>query len=245
VTVCGRIILITPAVDLARALGIVAPPAWARDHVPRYNVAPAQPIPAVRWDPEKDERQLTRLHWGLVPAWADTSASGYKMINARSETVATKPAFREAYRKRRCIVPVDGFYEWQRAGRRRRPHLFRPAEGGLLGLAGLWELWQRSDEPPVESCAILTTEANALMRPIHDRMPVILPREQYATWLETEPERAVSLGELLKPCPDSWLTVQPVDQRVNRPDFDGPECLAPVADEPDPADDSDRQAELF
>ncbi len=227
---CGRIILITPAVDLARALGITEVPAWVAGFIPRYNVAPGQQIPAVVAGPDTTRHQLTQLHWGLVPAWAKNPRQSYRMINARSETVAVKPAFREPFRHRRCIIPVDGFYEWRRRGETQQPYALRPSAGGLFALAGVWERWERPGQPPLETCSILTTDANAAMRPIHDRMPVILAPSDQAEWLETPPQRAERLGELLRPCPPEWLTAYPVDRRVNRPEFDSPVCLAALSD---------------
>jgi len=254
--VCGRIILITPAIDLARALGIAEVPAWVTGFLPRYNVAPGQPVPAVVADTDTSGHRLTQLRWGLVPAWAENPDQSYRMINARSETVAVKPAFREPFRHRRCIIPVDGFYEWRRQGKTRQPYALRPSVERVLALAGVWERWDRPGQTPLETCSILTTGANATMRPIHDRMPVVLAPSDHADWLETPPQHAERLGELLRPCPPHWLTAYPVDRRVNRPEFDSPACLAPLSggdpggdsdasDTPDAPDPENGQIQLF
>jgi putative SOS response-associated peptidase YedK len=154
------------------------------------------------------------------------------MINARSETVAEKPAFRRAFSRRRCLIPVDGFYEWRRDGGRRRPYWFHAPERRPFALAGLWERWQNPTlGEPLESCAILTTAANAVMQPIHDRMPVILSPSAYGTWLATAGSTASELQRLLRPCPDDWLRAHAVTPRVNRPAFDEPACVEPIPEE--------------
>ena len=192
---------------------------------PRYNIAPTQPVAVVRVG--EAGRQFVRLRWGLVPPWAkDTKVAP---INARSETAADKPLFRAALRKRRCLVPPSGFYEWLAlAGeRRKQPYCFRPGDERPWAFAGLWERWQGPDGP-VESCAILTTTANELVRPVHDRMPVILPRQHWAAWRGPALQEAGELVPLLRPYPADALRAYPVGTVVSNPRNDGPACLEPA-----------------
>jgi putative SOS response-associated peptidase YedK len=221
---CGRFALFAMPEDLARHFGVsiedVALP-------PRYNVAPTQTIPVVRAAPAG--RQLVPVHWGLVPSWAEDAAMGSRMINARAETVTEKPAFRVAFRSRRCLIPASGFYEWHAQGRGKQPHFIRRADGGLLAFAGLWERWQPPERPALESCAILTTTANELMRPIHDRMPVILGPDDLPGWLGQAPAAPDALRALLRPCPAELLVAYPVSTYVNAPAHEGPEATAPLA----------------
>ena len=157
---CGRIVLKSPASQIAAQFDLpAAPPPLA----PRYNIAPTQPVLAVRAD-TADGRRADLLPWGLIPPWSPDPTVGAKMFNARSETVAEKPAFREAFAQRRCVVPVDGFYEWRKVGKGRHPHYFSRTDGRLLALAGLWERWEYPGGKVIESCSVLTTEANQLLR---------------------------------------------------------------------------------
>jgi putative SOS response-associated peptidase YedK len=182
--------LTTDPNELARAFGIETAPGWLAEAIPRYNLSPTEPLIAIRKETGRANPAFARLRWGLVPSWADDPAIGARMINARSETVAEKPAFRRAFSRRRCLIPVDGFYEWRRDGGRRRPYWFHAPERRPFALAGLWERWQNPTlGEPLESCAILTTAANAVMQPIHDRMPVILSPSAYGTWLAPLPRR--------------------------------------------------------
>lgn len=198
---------------------------------PRFNVAPTQPIAVVRLRPGAAPplRELTPLRWGLIPGWAKDPSIGNRLINARSETAAAKPAFRAAFRRRRCLIPADGFYEWQRQGKAKQPCFIQMADELPFGMAGLWETWEGPDNSLVESCTILTTEPNALMEPIHDRMPVILPREAYDEWLRSEPGSSESLQHLLVPYDARRMKAHPVSTFVNRPTNEGPECIAPLA----------------
>jgi putative SOS response-associated peptidase YedK len=196
---------------------------------PRYNVAPTQDAPVVRLRAD-GERAIAMLRWGLVPAWSEGPDSGYRMINARAETVATKPAFRGAFRRRRCLVPADGFYEWRKEGARKQPYRIRLRGGGPFAFAGLWERWspERGDAEVIESFTIVVTDANALLEPIHERMPVILAQSDYGAWLDvqgTEPEAAQAL---LRPYPPDQMEAYPVSLRVNSPRNDDPECIAPL-----------------
>lgn len=198
---------------------------------PRYNVAPSQDVPIVRRTRDGTTRELALVRWGLVPHWADDPKIGYRMINARAESVATRPGFREAFRKRRCLVPANGFFEWEKRGKTKQPWLIRPKGGGLMAFAGLWEVWRDPDGEPLHSCAIVTGRPNEVAGRFHDRMPVILDPAHYDDWLRADPEEARAL---LVPCPDDWLEAYPVSRRVNSPDNDDPEVIEPL--EPAPPD---------
>jgi len=229
---CGRITLTSSGSELASAfeletafetaLGRAAEKALE----PRYNIAPSQDVAAVRVDRD-GRRELTFERWGLVPHWAKDPAIGNRMINARSESAATKPAFRDALRARRCIVPADGFYEWSGARSERTPYLFQREDRALLGLAGLYERWIGEGGEVVDSCTILTTEANDVMRPFHDRMPVILEPGDYTQWLDRDETDASRISPLLRPCPNDWLSPSPVSARLNDTRNDDAACLVP------------------
>jgi putative SOS response-associated peptidase YedK len=221
---CGRILLTSSGRELAEAFDL----AHAPDLQPRFNIAPSQNAPTLTGP--RGSRECSQRHWGLIPSWAKDPSVGYRMINARSETASEKPAFREAMRHRRCIVPANGFYEWTRNGRERQPHWFHCRDDSLFGMAGLWERWHsRESDDVIESFTILTTHANASVRDIHDRMPVILQRDVYDRWLDADQEPD-ALQALLAPCPDDWLTSQPVGPRVNSPRNDDPDCLLPPSE---------------
>jgi putative SOS response-associated peptidase YedK len=198
------------------------------DLAPRYNIAPTQPVLAVRTG-SAGKPELVPLRWGLVPAWADDQAPGSGLINARAETAAEKPTFRSAFRKRRCLVLADGFYEWQKVDGRKQPYYFRLREGGPFAFAGLWERWEKG-EAPLESCTLLTTEANAVLRPVHDRMLVILPPAAFGPWLDTSLQAVPDLKALLRPYPAEGMTGYPVSTRVNNPRNDSPLCVAPLGE---------------
>jgi len=199
---------------------------------PRFNIAPSQPAPVVRLAPQQPEpqRQLVWLRWGLIPGWAKDPAVGNRMINARSETVAEKPAYRAALRRRRCLVAADGFYEWQRTGGRKQPYLIRMHDESPFAFAGLWEAWEGAEGACVESCTLLTTEPNELMRPIHNRMPVILAPEHYRRWLDPAVQQPELLLPLLRPYPGDQLRADPVSTFVNNPAHEGPRCIEPQRD---------------
>lgn len=195
---------------------------------PRYNIAPSQPVSAIRLDPETMTRQLVLLRWGLIPSWAKDPKIGFHCINAKAETVAEKPSFRAAFRKRRCLVVATGFYEWQVQGKTKQPMWIGLKSRQPFAFAGLWEQWKPPEGDTIESCTILTTEPNELMRPIHDRMPVVLPAEAYPQWLDPTVQDVDSLKILLRPYPSEDLVVYPVSTLVNSPRHDVPECLEPV-----------------
>ncbi len=217
---CGRFALHADAAILGKALEVAVPETYH----PRYNIAPTQTILTLHRVGE--ERSLVPLRWGLVPAWSKGPDNRYSMINARSESVHSKPAYRGPFRHHRCLIPASGFYEWQvreRGGK--QPYYIHPLDGPLLLFAGLWDRWSGDDRTgPIDSCTILTTAANALMATIHDRMPVILDAEAQALWLdpETDPE---TLRALLIPAPDEALAAHPVGRRVNNSRHEGPDCL--------------------
>jgi putative SOS response-associated peptidase YedK len=191
---------------------------------PRYNIAPTQPVVAVR---QADEtRELVPLRWGLVPSWVKEPGGAQAPINARAETLLEKPFFRSAFRQRRCLIPGSGFYEWKNTGERvKQPYLLRRRDGQLLAFAGLWERWDPSGAEPVESCAVVTTEANATVRFVHDRMPVLIEPDAFTAWLD--PQTPVQqLLTVLRPCPAEEIVVVPVGRYVSNPRNEGPRCLA-------------------
>jgi len=222
---CGRFVLRTPVEELRRIFGFVEQP----NLMPRYNIAPTQDVPVIRQRRNPaGERTLQMLRWGLVPSFAEDTKGGARLINARAESVAEKASFRAAFRRRRCLVPADGFYEWRAEGKAKQPYLIQRRDRGVFAFAGLWERWSPKEqgEGPafIDSFTIVTTAANALLRPLHERMPVILPPEAHATWLDPdgEPDR---LQALLKPAPDDWLSYAPVGTEVNAARAEGPQLV--------------------
>lgn len=215
---CGRFTLFEPAEELAQVFGLSA----AALPGPRYNIAPSQPIAAVRLCPEGSGRELAMLRWGLIPSWARDPSIGNRMINARAETAATMPAFRSAFRSRRCLVPANGFYEWKRLGGRKQPYHIRMRDGRPFAIAGLWERWQDPSGHALESCALITTGANGLLAPIHDRMPVIVPPSDYDAWLSAPEAEGDRLLSLLRPYPPWEMTADEVGPQVNNPANDFP-----------------------
>jgi putative SOS response-associated peptidase YedK len=193
----------------------------------RYNIAPSQDIPVVR--NQDGRRSISLLRWGLIPAWAKDPKIGYTMINARSETVTEKPSFRAAMKYRRCLIPVNGFYEWLREGKNKKPYLFRRNDDQPFAFAGLWEGWDKGTGP-IESCSILTTSANSLMAPIHDRMPVILSPNDYAAWLNPDEKDGTKLAYLFEPFPPDDFVAYPVNPIVNNARNEGPQCIERVVD---------------
>jgi putative SOS response-associated peptidase YedK len=200
-----------------------------QDWDPRYNIAPTQPVAVVRQNPTKPIRELSVMRWGLVPSWAKDSSGAASMINARSETASTKPAFAEALKNRSCLIPADGFYEWKRTGTTKQPFCFEVNEGELFAFAGLWEGWKDKNGTWVKTCTILTTAPNAVTSSIHDRMPVILGRESYDLWLDPVITNVAAVCDLLKPYDASQMQAYPVSNRVNHAANDDEECSRPVA----------------
>ena len=196
---------------------------------PRYNIAPSQEVPAVIQNREVGGREFRPFRWGLVPSWAKDPVIGNRMINARSETAATKPAFRKPFGERRCLILADGFYEWKRDGSRKQPYYIKLRDGEPFAFAGLWDHWAPADGQPLETCTILTTTPNALVQPIHDRMPVILPSSAYGAWLDPTVSDVPTVQALLTPYPADEMIAYPVSTRVNNPAHDTPECVLPLA----------------
>jgi putative SOS response-associated peptidase YedK len=193
-----------------------------------YNAAPTRMLPVFRHDPERGPEEVL-LRWGLIPSWAKEPGIGAKMINARGETVAEKPSFRAAFRRRRCLVPMLGFYEWQRTAARKVPHYVHLLNAEVFGVAGLYEYWPGKDgAEPIESYTIITTAANEMMAKIHDRMPVILAEQDHAAWLDPKNEKTDALQALLKPFPSEEMRAYPVGTRVNNVKNDGPELIEPA-----------------
>jgi putative SOS response-associated peptidase YedK len=198
------------------------------DWSPRYNIAPTQPVPVVRQKPKEPIRELSLMRWGLIPPWAKDSSVAAKMINARSETASTKPAFRDALRFRRCLIPADGFYEWSRTGKARQPYCFEVNDGELFAFAGLWDGWKDPSGQWVKTCLILTTAANAVASTIHDRMPVILDPDGYDLWLDPGMSDVGAASDLLKPYDARLMRCYPVSTRINHVTNDDEECSRPV-----------------
>ena len=201
---------------------------WDDDWNPRFNIAPTQPVPVIRQNPKEPVRDLSLMKWGLIPAWSKDLSSAARMINARSETAHTLPAFREAMKLRRCLVPADGFYEWQRRGSAKQPFCFEVGDGGLFAFAGLWERWRDPSGQWVKSCSILTTTPNAVTSAIHDRMPVILDPDSYDLWLDPGMRDVAAASDLLKPYDARQMRCFPVSTRINHVANDDEECSRPV-----------------
>jgi putative SOS response-associated peptidase YedK len=222
---CGRFTLFEPDKVLAKEFGVSDFPPRS----PRYNIAPSQPIAAVRAVLAGSGRELVLLRWGLIPSWSKDPAIANRLINARAETANQKPSFRNAFRRHRCLIPASGFYEWLRWERGKQPYFVRMRDGHPFAFAGLWDRWESPDEGVVETCAILTTAANDVLAPIHDRMPVILPPMEYARWLDPSLKDTDSLAPLLVPFPPEGMIAFPVNPRVNTPSVDDEKCIAPLS----------------
>jgi putative SOS response-associated peptidase YedK len=216
---CGRFTQASDSEIIVRVFDLPEKP----DLAPRYNIAPTQDVAAVR-EAESGARELVHLHWGLIPSWAKERAMGARMINARAETLAEKPAFRSAFRARRCLIVADGFYEWQKLGTRKQPHFVGFRDGRPFAFAGLWERWRGEGSEQVESCTIVTTEANELLAPIHDRMPVIVDPDDFALWIDPSQKDTDRLAGLLRPYPPGSLQAYPVSLLVNSPANDTAAC---------------------
>jgi len=209
---CGRYALHSNPDVVALMFGLSEVPAYA----PRYNIAPASQVLIIR----RNEGAMVR--WGLVPHWAKDPSIGAKMNNARAETVAEKPSFRDAYRKRRCLIPASGFYEWKLEGGRKQPYYIYPSGGALFSFAGLWESWN-GPTGALDTCAIITTDANEKMAVVHERMPVIVSPAEYSAWLSGDAYAKVAL----RPCPDAAINVRRVSRAVNNARNDSPKLIEP------------------
>ncbi len=220
---CGRFVLLNSGETIADQFNLPFPPAVE----PRYNIAPTQPVAGIRLN-DKGEREFAHFHWGLIPFWAKDAKMAGRMINARSETVAEKPSFRAAYKYRRCLVPASGFYEWQPQNGKKQPFYIHHIEDDILGIAGIYERWSSPDGGEIESVSLLTTTPNNFMKPIHNRMPVIIEPEDYGVWLDPKADPKRELPHLLRPYRDGSLTAYPVSTTVNYAGNDVPACIEPI-----------------
>jgi putative SOS response-associated peptidase YedK len=217
---CGRYRLARKKEILAEIFDVANEVDWD----PRYNVAPGQDVAVVRQDATQPARSFSRMRWGLIPSWSKDPKSGYKMINARAETIAGKPAFREPFQSRRCLIPADGFYEWSKYSKGKSPFCLTLADDSVFAFAGIWDRWMNQNGEPIETCSIITTTANSLLADIHDRMPVILRREDYDRWLDPGFRQVEDLSDLLKPHPVDGMRRRPVSTWVNSVKNDDPSC---------------------
>jgi putative SOS response-associated peptidase YedK len=219
---CGRFTLTILLAELERRFRIEEIMA---DMVPRYNIAPTQNVAAIL-NKENSKRALTEMRWGLIPSWADDPKIGNRMINARAETLAEKPSFRQSLAKKRCLIPADGFYEWKKNGKTKTPMRITLKNQEVFAFVGLWDTWNKNTKgETVNSCTIVTCEANSFMKPIHDRMPVILRKEAEEDWLDMNIVDPAKLLKLLTPYPAKEMTAYAVSSMVNSPKYDGPECI--------------------
>jgi putative SOS response-associated peptidase YedK len=222
---CGRFTLLAPGEAVAELFDLSETPQLA----PRYNIAPTQPVAAVRYNNDKNQRELAHFHWGLIPRWAKDPSIGSRMINARSETAAEKPSFRAAFKYRRCLVPTDGFYEWWKVDGGKQPVLIKMKDERPFAIAGLWEHWQSPDGSEIESVTLLTTEPNDLLTKIHNRMPVILAEKDYDLWLDPGAQHPGEVQPLMRPFPGDKMTFYPVSTHVNNPRNEDPTCIIPIS----------------
>lgn len=197
---------------------------WEADWSPRYNIAPTQAVPVIRQHPTEPVRQISSMRWGLIPHWAKDPSIAAGTINAKSETAATKPAFRDPLKSRRCLIPADGFYEWKRHGTSKQPFCFEVRDGELFAFAGLWEGWKDPSGSWVKTCSILTTTPNTVTSAVHDRMPVILDPNNYDLWLDPGMHNVAAISELLKPYDARFMRSYPVSTRLNHVANDDEEC---------------------
>lgn len=218
---CGRFTLTTSADELAESFDLPKMPSIE----PRYNIAPTQKVAGVLQDAKGAGRGFQWFHWGLIPSWATDPAIGNRMINARAETIIEKPAFRNAFKRRRCLVLADGFYEWRKLAKGKQPVYIRMADAKPFAFAALWEHWNGPGDSAIDSCTLITTTPNERIEPIHDRMPVILAPKNYDRWLDPKNEDVAALQKLLVAYPAKGMTVYPVGKRVNAPTFDDPACI--------------------
>jgi putative SOS response-associated peptidase YedK len=198
------------------------------DWSPRYNIAPTQQVPVIRQNPKEPVRELSPMRWGLIPSWSKDSSGAARMINARSETASTKPAFRDALKSRRCLIPADGFYEWKRDGKTKQPYCLEVNDGELFAFAGLWDRWKDPNGNWMKTCSILTTTPNAVTSAVHDRMPVILEPDSYDLWLDPGMQNVAAVSDLLKPYDARAMRCYPISTRINHVANDDEACSTPV-----------------
>jgi putative SOS response-associated peptidase YedK len=223
---CGRYRLSKPKQLIAESFDV----SWDElpEWIPRYNIAPTDSVPVIRQNPKEPIRQIAMMRWGLIPAWSKDASGSARMINARSETAATQLAFRDALKSRRCLIPADGFYEWQKKGKTKQPFCFEVGEGELFAFAGIWERWKNpANGEWIKSCSVLTTIPNAVTSSIHDRMPVIIHKEDFDLWLDPDMKNVDEIIGLLKPY-SGPMNSFPVSTRVNSVKNDDGECAAPI-----------------
>jgi putative SOS response-associated peptidase YedK len=233
--VCNRYRLTYAKPYLAERFGAVG----EIEERPRYNIAPTKQIVTVRNEEGKKTRKFTTMRWGLIPSWAKDMSIGTQTLNARSETVTTKPAFRDPILRKRCLIPSDGFYEWQKMGSVKQPYCFEVGEGELFALAGLWDQWESPEGQIIESCSILTTAANSLVADLHDRMPVIVPPDKYDVWLDPDVNDFNVIRDILRPYDANLMRRYPVSTKLNNSKIDDAESASPVIL------DTPAQAKLF
>jgi putative SOS response-associated peptidase YedK len=224
--VCGRYASTSPPPRLAAYFDATIRETLAE---PSWNTAPTDPVHAVL--EAEGERRLDVLRWGLVPWWSKDTRGAARMINARAETIATKPAYREAFERRRCIIPADGFYEWRRLddGKTKQPYFIRRADGDPMAFAGLGAIWRTPDDGRLRTCSVVTTKANETVAPLHDRMPVVLPPSAWDAWLDPANQDTMTLARLLVPVPAGLLAAHPVSNLVNDVRNNGPELIVEAA----------------
>ncbi len=220
---CGRFVLATKKKELKDLYPLFEIP----EVQPRYNIAPTQPVAAARILKDSGKKEVTHFYWGLIPSWAKDPKIGNRLINARADSAPTKPAFRAAFKRRRCLIPTTGFFEWKKVGRIKQPYLFFLENEPVYSMAGLWEYWEQEGNA-MESCTILTTDCNDLLRDYHNRMPVIIDRKDYERWLDPTNDTGEGLEDLLKPFDPKAMACYPVDTRVNNVRNDDKTCIEPL-----------------
>src|SRR5205809_836341 len=235
---CGRYLIISSPEAIQRFFQYAEQPNFPA----RYNVAPTQPIPIVRL--AEGKRQFALVRWGLIPAWAKDPRGFGLLINARGESVNDKPAFRNAMKRRRCLIPADGFYEWQEVGGKKRPYVVRPKAGGPIAFAGLWECWMGPNGEEMETAAIVTTAANRTLGVIHERMPVVVPPDAFDFWLDCANVDALTAAALLTAPREDFFEAYEISTAVNRVANDGPKLIEPLAAQPAPATPTNAESEV-
>lgn len=220
---CGRFALTVSPENISKYFHVED----VTEEIHQYNIAPGQLIKSIIQTPN-DKRKITSMKWGLIPSWTKDPSKGVKTINARAETVHTKPSFRNAIRYRRCIIPASGFYEWEKVEKRKVPYYIHLKSNEPIGFAGLWDKWKGNNGSVIESCTILTTSSNNLLKPIHDRMPVIIHPNEYELWLDREMNEPDKLKSIFQPYPSEMLTLYRISNLVNKTDYDKDDCIKPV-----------------